>query len=170
MDSPAASEEQNAVRIARINARQIIVVTIITAISAIAGALIQGRFASEKVEGLRKELTGSASKVESLQKDLDGVTVEREALYRLTADHIEDDLKLTVGKRNVVQPGELSYTELNYRRLRRAVFLNMVVLRANRTILENTLQALTLRGHGWIEAKKSRIISEFLEIKAVRLR
>jgi hypothetical protein len=101
---------------------------------------------------------------------LDGVTVEREALYRLTADHIEGDLKLTVGKRNVVQPGELSDTELNYRRLRRAVFLNMVVLRANRTILENTLQALTMRGHGWIEAQKSRSISEFPEIKAVRLR
>jgi len=46
----------------------------------------------------------------------------------------------------------------------------MVVLRANQRILENTLQALTLRGHGCIEAQKSRIISEFPESKAVRLR
>ena len=187
MDSPATSEEQSSVRIARINAQQVILVTIITAIAGIAGALIQGKVASGKVEGLKKEITSSASentdlrekvtsstsKIESLQKDLEGPgasAVERDALYRLTANYIEADLRLTAGKRSLVPPSELSDTELNYRMLRRAVFLNMPVLRANGTILESTLQTLILRGRGWIEAQKSRIISEFPLIKATRLR
>lgn len=101
MNSPATSErskDRNAIQIARINARQIILVTIITALSGIAGALIQGMFASGKIESLRNQLAGSTSKVEGLQKDLEGPgasAVEREALYRLTADYIESDLALT---------------------------------------------------------------------------
>lgn len=176
MSSPTTSdrpEDRNAIQIARITARQVILVTIITAVSGIAGALIQGMFASGKIESLREKLTSSASKVEGLQKDLEGPgasAVEREALYRLTADYIESDLALTAGKRNVVRPAELSDTELNYRLLRRAVFLNMAVLRANQTIIENTLKTLTMRGRGWIEGQKARIISEFPEIKAARLR
>ncbi len=171
MDSPATSHEQSAVRIARINAGQVIIVAIITAISGIiAGALTQGKLTSGKVDGLKKELTSSASKVEILQKDLDASAVEREALYRLTADYIEGDLNLTEGKGGIIDTRELSNAELDYRRLRRSVFLNMSVLRANQTILENTLQALTLRGHEWIPAQKNRIISEFPGIKATRLR
>jgi hypothetical protein len=176
MNSPGSSdrsEDRNGIEIARINARQIIIVTIITAVSGLAGALIQGMFAAGKIDSLSDQLRSSTSKVEGLQKDLEGPgasAVEREALYRLTTDYIEGDIVLTAGKGGPGQPDELSDTELNYRRLKRAVFLNVGPLRANRTILENTLQMLTQRGRGWIEGQRARIIAEFPELRATRLR
>ena len=171
--TPSRRDSETEITIAQINARQIILVTIITAASGIVGAVIQGVLASGKIETLKNHLISSTSKVKDLQNDLEGPsasTVERDALYRLTSNSIESDLALTAEKRNVVKPAELADNELNYRRLRRAVFLNMDILRANRTILENTFDTLTKRGHRWVDGQKARLISEFPEIKATRLR
>ncbi|WP_157642250.1 hypothetical protein [Burkholderia ubonensis] len=68
-----------------------IAVAIITAVSGIAGALIQSKATSGTIVHLKGQVKG-------LQTELQGPgasAAEREALYRLTADHIESDLRLT---------------------------------------------------------------------------
>jgi hypothetical protein len=169
-DSPA---DRQALQLARINFRQAVLVAAITAVAGTAGALIQGYFSSGRIQGLTSKLEHSDAKVKDLQGELAGPgasAVERDALYRLTADRFENDFKLTEGKGRSGSTGRLSQTELNYRLLRRAVFLNLDVLRANPTILQNTLDALVARGHPWVAEQKARIVAEFTQIKAIRLR
>ncbi|KVX19470.1 hypothetical protein WL03_10955 [Burkholderia ubonensis] len=159
-------EESAAARVARITALQAIVVAIITAVSGIAGALIQSKATSGTIVHLKGQVKG-------LQTELQGPgasAAEREALYRLTADHIESDLRLIAGKRSLIPPEEVSDTELKYRMLRRAIFLNMGILRANRTILEGTLQTVKKRGYAWIDEQQARVVAEFPELEAIRLR
>jgi hypothetical protein len=167
---PKKENQQDALAVARINSRQVIVVTIITALSGLLGALIQNRSTSGKIETLNQQLASSASKVDSLKEDSALSADERAALYSFTSEALEeDDLSLTGGKGELVEPRELPRSEVSYRRLRRAVFLNMVPLRANRAILDNTLEALINQGYEWIRPHKARLVSEFPEIQRTRL-
>jgi hypothetical protein len=173
MAPKAPAENGREERIAQINARQAIYIALITAVAGIVGALIQGYFSSGKIQGLTEQLKSSDSKVEDLKGELAGPSasvVERDALYRLTADRLEGDLELTAGKGGGGQGAELAPTELQYRVLRRAIFLNLDVLRANPTILENTLETLVARGRPWVENQRARIVAEFPAIKSARLR
>ncbi len=126
-------ETRSAIEVARITARQVILVTIITAAAGIVGAIIQGVFTSHKNESLATQLSSS------------------------DADKSSDS-------------SGLSETELAYRRLRRAVFLNMSVLRANATIVEKTLDTLAQRGHKWVAPQKAGILADLPDLKTTRLR
>ena len=158
-ETTTKQEDTAAVQVAKINARQVIIVAVVTAVSGLVGAFIQGSFSSNKIKGLQQELEGPSASV-----------VERKALYPLTADQIEDDLRMTANKRSVVTDDELSDEELQFKRLKRSVFFNMVILRANSIILEGTLDELKKRGYHWVDDSKARLIAEFPKIKTLRLR
>ena len=162
MKTPVPSEDRSAIEVARINARQVILVTIITAVAGIAGAMIQGVFSSGKIDSLNTQLTTSHAEVE----------VIGEALYRLTSNYIESYLFSTSRPEKAIAARQsgISESEFSYRRLRQAIFFNIDVLRANGTILEKTLGTLSQRGHNWIAPQKARILADFPEILATRLR
>src|SRR6266516_2124436 len=124
MKNPDQSETRSAIEVARITARQVILVTIITAAAGIVGAIIQGVFSSHKNERLATQLTSTNMKAGGLEQRLKESEAEREALYRLTANYLESDLHSTSVKGgDAAESSGLSETELAYRRLRRAVFL-----------------------------------------------
>jgi len=165
--------DQTAVQVAHINARQIILVTVITAISGVVGAVIQGVFSSQRISGLQASLSQSDEKIGGLQDELNGPAAsvaERKALYRLTADFLEDDMRLTSGKGELDLPPGLSEDELDYRRLKRAVFLNLDALRANDAILKTTIDELQKRGHGWVAQQEARLMAALPQLKAAKLR
>jgi len=167
-------ETRSAIEVARITARQVILVTIITAAAGIVGAIIQGVFTSHKNESLATQLSSSNMKAKGLDQSLKESEAEREALYRLTANYLESDLYSTSTKGGDADKSSdssgLSETELAYRRLRRAVFLNMSVLRANATIVEKTLDTLAQRGHKWVAPQKAGILADLPDLKTTRLR
>ena len=111
-------QEPQAVQIARLGFRQAIVVAAITAVAAIAGALIQTGRLHSRDEQIKK----SDARVQDLQGQLaiaSMSTEEKAARYRLTADHLESDLNLTAGKGSLeAGSSALPEAELNYRRLR----------------------------------------------------
>lgn len=166
-------KNEAAITVAQINAKQIIIVTVITAISGTLGAVVQGYFGSRQVEGLKTNLVKTSGTIEGLREELEGPgasIVERKALYQLTADVIEDDLKLTRNKRDAVSPAELSDEELQFKRLKRSVFVHMDDIRANKSILENTLDEVAKRGYDWVVRQKPIIVADFAILKTSKLR
>lgn len=95
---------------------------------------------------------------------------ERLALYRLTADRLQEDLKLTAGKGGRVLPVDLTEADVRYRSLRRSVFLNLMTLEADESVLRGSLDTLEKRGYSWIGAHRARLLTEFPQIKVSRLR
>lgn len=170
MGKKPPTENQNAVDGERIKGRSIIIVAMITAVSGVMGSVINGIFASRKIEGLTQQLTSSATKASALEQDVQESKPEQDALYRLTAAYLESDFQATSGKSSPGIPAGMSETEFDYRRLRRAVFLNLGVLRANSTILGKTLAVVAQQGFGWVAPQKGRILGELGDIKAARLR
>jgi hypothetical protein len=172
-DPEEHGKDEAAIAVAQINAKQIIIVTVITAISGTFGAAIQGYFSSRQVNALKTNLARTTGTIEGLQKELEGPAVsvvERKALYQLTADVIESDVKLTSNKRDAVSSDELSDQDLQYKRIRRSVFVHMGELRANTAILQNTLDEVSKRGYDWIAQQKPKIVADFPTIKAAKLR
>jgi hypothetical protein len=163
-------QEPQAIQIARLGFRQAIVVAAITAVAAIAVALIQTGRLHSRDEQIKK----SDARVQDLQGQLaiaSMSTEEKAALYRLTADHLESDLNLTAGKGSLeAGSSALPEAELNYRRLRHAVFFNLTTLQGNRAILEGTLAQLAARGRPWVAPAKDRLVAGFPDLKALRLR
>src|SRR5208337_21754 len=166
--TPAAPQEGSHnldVAIVRINARQAIVVAIISAATGIAGALIQGVLSSHKVEAAEK-------KADNLKTALDQSEADREALYRLIANHLEDDLIATSGvtMQAAQQDSNFPESEIAFRLLQRAVFLKMDVLQANRDYLAKALDELVRRGHKWVAPQKERLCAALPDLAAKRLR
>src|SRR4051794_31861433 len=88
--TPRESPSSLEIAIARINARQAILVAVISASTGIAGALIQGMLSSHKVEVAEQ-------KAHDFKTALGQSEADREALYRLIANHLEEDLIATSG-------------------------------------------------------------------------
>lgn len=91
-----------------------------------------------------------------------------EALYRLTVDHLEDEYKMTYGKR-IAASEKLGADEINLRRLRRAIFVSMHTLNADATILEKTLAGMENRGIEGVGQHKAQILKEFPELRRRKL-
>lgn len=174
MDDPENhSKKKAAISVARINSNQTIICTVITASFGILGVVIQGYFNSRQVTKLKSDLHDSTGTIERMEEKLKGSAIsvaERKALYRLTADVIESDLKLTSGKRDAVSPSVISDEDLEFKRIRRAVFVHMGELRADVKILQNTLDEVSNRGHGWIAPHLPKILADFPTIKKEKLR
>lgn len=168
------SQDPQAVQIARLGFRQAIVVAAISAVAAIAGALIQTGRLQGQLQTRDERIKSSDAKVKDLQGQLATASMsaeEKAALYRLTADRLESDLNLTVGKGSPEAGGSsLPEAELNYRRLRHAVFFNITTLQGNQAILEGTLAQLAARGRPWVADVKDRVAAGFPDLKTLRLR
>lgn len=167
------SQEPQAVQIARLGFRQAIVVTVITAGAAIVGALIQTGRLQGQIHTRDEQLQSRTAEVRTLQGQLAGASTsvdEKEALYRLTADRLESDLNLTADKGGPAAGPGLAETELNFRRLRHAVFFNMTTLQGSQPILEGTLTRLAARGRPWVAPVKDKLVAGFPDLKALRLR
>src|SRR5258706_1951407 len=100
---PARPESQTAIEVARITARQVILVTIITATAGTLGAVIQGFVNFRKNNSIHAQLDTTAKRAGVLEKELKESGPEREALYRLTANYLENDLALSSGKEGSAQ-------------------------------------------------------------------
>jgi hypothetical protein len=94
---------------------------------------------------------------------------EKEALYRLTADRLESAFSATSGKgRFITDEAELQ--DINYKRLRRAVFMTMYALNADQAILERTFDILEKRGYAEVREHRERCLKEFAAIRKEKLR
>src|SRR5262249_25995909 len=94
---------------------------------------------------------------------------EQKALDRLVADRIESSLAESSGKDHM-SIGTLDNNEFLYRRLRKAVFLNIRSFQANDEILKGGLTTLTKRGYQIKEEMIGRLVAEMPELKAIKLR
>jgi hypothetical protein len=158
------SAESTDLRVARVTARQVIVVAAITAISGVVVALVQNRDSAPKND------TASTASSPSKSTGSEAVsTAERLALYRLIADRLEEDLKLTAAK-GEARPPDLTEADIRFRSLRRSIFLNMMALQADELLLRNGLDTLAKRGYSWVDAHRARLLAEFPHIKVSRLR
>ena len=60
--------------------------------------------------------------------------------------------------------------EIQYKRLRKAVFLRLLSFQADITILKDSLESLTKRGHSFVAIHITRILGELPRIKSEKLR
>lgn len=95
--------------------------------------------------------------------------VERETFYRIVEHYLEEDLAATSNKLTNL-PNGVSADEVNYNRVRRAVFLNMGNLGANKKIAEQTLDLLSKSGFEFVPKTKARLVSEFSQLRGMKLR
>src|SRR5262249_27965913 len=111
-------------------------------------------------------------KADSLKTALDQSEADREAFYRLIANHLEDDLIATSGvtMHTAQKDSNLPESEIAFRRLQRAVFLKMDVLQANEHYLAKALDELVRRGHKWVAPQKERLRAALPDLAAKRLR
>ena len=116
-----------------------------------------------KLEGISKsELAGLR------QGSLDTVSgAQKEALNRLVADRLQWSLQESEGK---ASGNDDERNEIQYKRLRKAVFLNLLGFQADSTILKDALESLNRRGHTFVAVHITRIVAEFPRIKAAKLR
>lgn len=156
------SAEATDVRVARVTARQAIIAAVITAIGGVVVALVQSR------DPAPKNGTGSTAPPVS-QGAKAPSTAEGLALYRLIADRLEEDLRLTAAKGGA-RPPDLTEADIGFRSLRRAIFLNMMTLQADEQVLGNSLDTLGKRGYSWVDVHRARLLAEFPNIKVSRLR
>ena len=152
------------VLIARINARQVIIVTLITGVSGVLGALVQNKI----IDARRHEPAASAH-------DTIGVTLtvasrERDLLYTLLADAVETDLRRELRSTATVTPAHRRRAgEARYAALRRALFLNIGRMGGDERVAAHTLGVLVARWHLWLSPERSRVMAEWGEIRATRL-
>lgn len=96
---------------------------------------------------------------------------EKKALHRLVADRFQWSLKESEGKTaSHDDAGEDDYDEIQYKRLRKAAFLNLFSFQADSTILKESLESLSKRGYPFVAMHISRLVAELPRIKAVKLR
>ncbi len=155
---PVAAD-RSAVQIARIHARQIVIVTLITGASGIVGALVQTKVIGPRSQ--RESVRGADSVVAART-----TASERAILYAVIGDHLERDLAVGMA---MTRRGRDSDEEFRYRALRRAVFLNVGRMAGDVRVLARALVTLTARGHLWVAAVHGRLLMEYPSIKAARL-
>jgi hypothetical protein len=160
--TPKTSEDSTDVRVARVTAQQVIVVAAITAISGIVIALVQTRGPAKQ-----NDTVSTAPVVRPASETTS--TAERLALYRLIADRLEEDLRLTAAK-GAARPPDVAEADIRFRSLRRSIFLNMMTLQADELVLRNSLDTLGKRGYSWVDEHRARLLAEFPQIKVSRLR
>lgn len=95
--------------------------------------------------------------------------VERETFYRIVENYLEEDLAATSSKLTSL-PNGVSADDVNYNRVRRAVFLNMSNLGANKKITEQSLDLLAKRGFAFVPKTKPRLVAEFSQLRGMKLR
>ena len=92
-------------------------------------------------------------------------------LLNLSADYLEESLANTRRKFSIAQQDNATdESEIQYRRLRRAIFFNCWSFQADKAILTESLALLDARGYSFIADHKARLLSEFDKIKQLRLR
>jgi hypothetical protein len=125
----------------------------------------------QKYEALsqqNEQLIAELARKERIIAEKDALSAaERSALYQFTADSLDSQLVSTSGKTNESGTGD---GELDYKRLKRAVFMSMHALQADPSIADSTLQQLVKRGHEWIAKVSPRLVAEFPDIRIARLR
>jgi hypothetical protein len=156
------SVESTDLRVARVTAKQVIAVAAITAISTVVVALVQSWGSAPKND------TGPTAPV-AVEGSEAVSRAERLALYRLIADRLEEDLKLT-GEKGGARPSDLTEADIRFRSLRRSIFLNKMTLQADESVLRSSLDTLGKRGYSWVDAHRARVLAEFPHIKVSRLR
>lgn len=115
----------------------------------------------------------SKSKLVDLQKhSLYTVSVsQRKSLNRLVADRLEWSMKESEGKiRHRSDFSRDEYDELQYKRLRKAVFLNLLCFQADGVILEDSLKSLNRRGYTFVAKHITRVVADLPRIKSAKLR
>jgi len=135
----------------------------ITAISLVIIALL---FSVSTVFVLQKEI------IKTTEQDL---TAHKTALYPKVANHLQNELSETGiptggGKGGKIRKSSLTTEDEYYRRLRKAIFLNLLNFQANNKILEGTLNLMIKRGFNISEYQKKMAISELENIKKNKLR
>src|SRR6266478_4556280 len=95
------------------------------------------------------------------------------ALARLIAGRLEGSLDETQGKAALVSeagPVDLDRDEINYRRYRRAVFLNLLDMQAKQQFLQDGMEMMMKRGHADAGKVLTRIVNELPDIRTQKLR
>jgi hypothetical protein len=171
--------DQPEVKVAWIKLWQVIAATIITVIGGIVGAVLQSSFGKNEssnhvsqIELLKKEneqLNEKLKRNEAAGRErTTAILNERNALYQITADRLQSSLGLTSAK--VDDAKNTDVVDINYKRVKLAVFKNMYTLHADESITDMTLQQLTKRGFAWVSQVKPRLLTEFSDIRVMRLR
>lgn len=92
---------------------------------------------------------------------------QQKALNRLVSKRFENALRVTSGK---VGATKEENDEIQFKRLRKAVFQQMLSFQANTQILKNALETLESRGFKNVSVHKSRLLREMPHLKSERLR
>jgi hypothetical protein len=150
--SPMTEESKSKnpeVTVAKITAVQAVMVALIAAIGSVSVGYLTGRN------------TSNSSSTNSTE-------VVKQVANRFVTDRIEGDLQTTIGKQLSVPNSQSS--EIFYRRLKRAVFLNLLSFQASDEILKRSLKSLEGRGQPITDVQINKLIAEMPELKRAKSR
>ena len=124
------------------------------------------------LEIAKLEVISKSEFVDLRQRSPEAVSAsEKKALNRLVADRLQWGLQESEGK--TVGSGSADgdeYDEIRYKRLRKAVFLNLLYFQADSTILKDSLESLNKRGYTFVAMHITRLVAELPRIKTAKLR
>lgn len=148
--------EPHQVSVARYALWQAVICAVITAVAGLLGAWLHGEF-GESTSTSVKRVAGLRAQVTELKNDL----------YILVGNSLEKSLRYSEGKQAFAP--NVDKHELEYSRLKRAVYDNMKILKADPTVLDGTIDFLAKQDQSWIAAHKARLSGDFQNIINVRL-